>query len=389
MFKEDKAITGRWTQILSRLPARGLQPHRSRFRVRHSWTLLTLLLCLVPWVTMEHDKAINYDIFWCTTGALRLLHGATMVSGFYDSNPPLRLAVYVPLYFFSHLTGSSYATAALVTTLVYLALSAMAVFSLATRILGPDEAFILSVGTILAGTVLATAEFGERDQFLVFGLLPFVLGQIILTYRIPCSRFLLVTVFAVGAVLILPFGLLPLALLVHRCSLQKRWSVILDLDFVALSVAALSYAAIVWLFFQDYATGILPDALKFYLSDDAVHVIVFYAVFLSVLYLAAYSLFFMTVQPEGNRRLVMNTFFGCALLSLVPYVMEMKDFKYHLTPSLTFFWTGTSLFLFIAAQRVLSRNAAAAAVIELRRLPDICANRRRLTPGMSRWPHCR
>ncbi len=68
----------------------------------------------------------------------------------------------------------------------------------------------------IAGTEAFLADFGQRDQLVALSMLPFVLGQVILTRRIDCPRALLAAVFAVGAVLVLlkPHnGLLPVVFL--------------------------------------------------------------------------------------------------------------------------------------------------------------------------------
>src|ERR1035437_5799609 len=133
----------------------------------------TLFLCLIPWFILERRKSLNMDIIWMINCASRFLHGQTMTEGFNHEELPLATIVYIPAYLLSHYTGMSFAAAAFWTTTAYISLSCLA------------------VSAAVAGTAAVLNEFGQRDQILVRILLPFVLGQIILTRGINCSRTLL------------------------------------------------------------------------------------------------------------------------------------------------------------------------------------------------------
>ena len=172
----------------------------------------TLFLCLIPWFVVEQKKAINWDIEWMTTCAGRLLHGLTMTQGSYHAELPLAAIVYIPVYLLSEYAGIPFAAGGFLTTSIYVFLSCATIFFLASRLLERDEAFLLSALAAVAATAAFLADFGQRDQLVALSMLPFVLGQIILTRRIDCPRALLAVVFAVGAVLVLlkpHHGLLP------------------------------------------------------------------------------------------------------------------------------------------------------------------------------------
>ncbi len=328
---------------------------------------LALTFAMLSWLPFEYLKAITPDIFWLMGAAGKLLHGARMVDAVYDPSPPLSIAVYIPAYLLSH-CGISEELAVIVTTLAYAFVSCLAVYALGRRIVGRDEALVVTISFFLAETVLSTAEFGQRDQIIVFSLLPFVLGQILLTRRIACPRLLLYVVFASGAVLVLlkpHFGLVPAVFLIHRGIVQKRWSVVRDPDFVLLSLFSILYVASVWLFFRDYAVVILPDVLKLYLPAARNMIVPVYSVILFFIYLDVLMLLGLIERRIDARISLVRPFVVCAMLCIIPYLVQMKDFRYHALPSLTFLWTGLGLIIFTLARQKLSPGLSAALMIGL------------------------
>jgi hypothetical protein len=322
-----------------------------------------LFLCLIPWFVVEQRKAINWDIEWMTTCAGRLLQGLTMTQASYHADPPLAAIVYIPVYLLSEYAGIPFAAGGFLTTSIYVFLSCAVVFFLMARLLEKDEAFLLSAFAGIAATTAFLADFGERDQLVALGMLPFILGQVILARRTECPRALLAVVFAVGAVLVLlkpHYGLLPVVFLVHRAIAQKRRSIFMDMDFLALAIAAAGYAAIVWFFFNDYPATIMPDVLRLYFwTFNNMTLVARAAAGLAVLYAFVFLCYRLIADADPGRRLVMNVLLASAFVSLVPYIVQMKDFRYHLIPSLTFFWMAAGFLLFIAAQRVVPRRLAA------------------------------
>src|ERR1035437_7119366 len=257
----------------------------------------TLFLCLIPWFILERRKSLNMDIIWMINCASRFLHGQTMTEGFNHEELPLATIVYIPAYLLSHYTGMSFAAAAFWTTTAYISLSCLAVLFLAAHLLKKDEAFLLAASAAVAGTAGVLNEFGQRDQILFLGLLLFVLGSIILTRGINCSRTLLLPVFAVGAVLVLlkpHHGLLPVLFLVHRAWVQKRWTIVRDMDFLAMAIATAGYVAVIWFFFNGWATEVFPDALRLYpMAYNNIPAVVCVAMELALVYAFVFLLYQM------------------------------------------------------------------------------------------------
>lgn len=333
----------------------------SRFH-RFFWPALVFALCLPPWFVVEHIKAINWDSWWMTLCAGRYVNGQSSTQGFFHEEMPLATLVHIPAYLLSHYMNIPFVPAIFWTTCLYLFISCTAVFYLARRLLPDDEPFIFALLAALAGTTPLLAEFGERDQMIVMGLLPFVLGQLMLTYRIECPKKLLLPVFAAGAILVLlkpHHGLLPTLLIVHRAWTQKRWSVVRDMDFIALAVATSGYLAVIWFFFNDWATQVLPDAVKLYLGAYTdMKIVIIYAVGLAFIYGLIFIVYQMLDDQNERRRQVINLMIFAAFASIVPWIVQMKDFLYHLVPAFTFGWVAAGYALLVGLQRILPQQWA-------------------------------
>src|SRR6202012_3425430 len=77
---------------------------------------------------------------------------------------------------------------------------------------------------------------------------------------------------------------------------------------------------------------------------------------LTVLYAFIFLLSRMIADVNPGRRLVVNVFLASAFVSLIPFIVQMKDFRYHLIPTLTFFWAAAGFLLYVAAQSKMSRH---------------------------------
>jgi hypothetical protein len=330
--------------------------------------LAALVAALLPWLFVEHFKGINPDIYWLTLGAGRLLNGATMMRAVYDPNPPLGLVLHVPLYLLWQRVGIQFPDAIIMLTGFYLFLAVIAVFVLGRRLLGDDSALVLAVSFLLASTVMCTSEFGQRDQLIAIALVPFVLSQMIVSRRVACSRALLNVVFAGGGVLILlkpHYLLIPAALIVYRLYLRRRLSVALDPDALILTILSAAYLIMIWLMFRDYAAIIFPDVLKLYLGGKIGKLVIARSLFYFAILGTSLIVSRIIVRGGDAYRAVTQLMFLCSILSLIPYVAQMKGFNYHLIPALTFFWTGVALAILPLARRFLSPSLSVVLLIAL------------------------
>ncbi len=319
--------------------------------------IIAAALCLAPWFFIQIQQSVNADNAWLTIAAMRFLSGDTMSKGFYDPNPPLSMLVqiipalltkyaHIPLYY-----------AVFFYSLFLVALSSWAVNRLAAAsgVFGRNERHLLMAGYVLCNTLLAEQYLGEREQYILLVLLPFVLVQAGITLNWPLPRRTKLAVLIIGSVamLIKPyFGLIPAALLAHRMLRQRRATVVLDADCVALVAATVIYLLIIALAFTDYVRVILPDVLNLYVPLRAFMVMPI-AVCLGLLCLLLASL---SVLLPGAAGKINAGLFGLAALCLIPFFIQGKGYFYHAFPTLVFFCCGLLLLTYQAAAPIVEKR---------------------------------
>jgi len=321
--------------------------------------IAAVVLSLIPWFIVQFRQSVNADNAWLTIAAMRFLSGDAMSGGFYDPNPPLSILAqivpalltkyaHVPLYY-----------AVFFYSLFLVALSSWAVNKLAAAsgVFGRSERHLLIAGYVLCNTLLAGQYLGEREQYILLGLFPFVLVQAGITLNWPLPRRTSIAVLIAGsvAVLIKPYyGLIPAVLLAHRMIRQRRASVVLDADCRALVAATAIYLLTVALVFPDYIRVILPDVLNLYVPVRASMVMPI-AVCLGLLCLLLASLSVLLPGPAGKSNAGL---FGLAALCVIPFFIQGKGYFYHAFPALVFFSCGLLLLTCQAVAPAVKKHIA-------------------------------
>ncbi len=324
--------------------------------------LVVLFTTLALWLALQFNAALNFDHAWLVTTAQRFLAGGAMAHDFYETNPPLSVLLYVPIVLLGKIIPLQYAPYAF--CFICLCLSALAVHKILQRwsFIGGQQRTAI-VGAYAITNTLATSAayfyFGEREQFLIMGLYPFLLVQLSATWRIDLPFRLKWSVLIAGAVAVLikpQFGIFPVIALAHRMIAQKSL-VILDRDFISLALAVLAYATVIALFFRDYVEIIFPDFLRFYLPVENPDTPAIGAIYIA-LFTCGTLLTAMSGLPWQKLKLPMLSF-AAAFLSLALFCMQQKGMYYHLFPAFTFFYTGLALALAEAIEQYGMRKVGA------------------------------
>lgn len=322
---------------------------------------ILLVLGLLPWFVIQIQLSLNGNITWLITAAERLLQGQSMAQGYYEVNPPLSVLYNIPPVLLGKLLPVPDHYLIFFYFLALIGLAAFVINQIARRwdFMTADQRLIMLAAFIIPNTIIATVSIGERDQIVLLGLLPFLMAQLSMTwgYRLPGRLFWPVMVFGAIAVLIKPhFGLLPTLLLLHRMVAQKRFfSIMRDADFLTLAIGTLSYVGIVWFFFPDYVTVIMPDVFALYASNKHYE----YAVPQLLWHLYLFGIFLgleAAFSPlKGRQKLLLVLLYAGALAALVPFAVQMKAFYYHLIPAIVFFFCGFALSLHSYAEAYLKK----------------------------------
>lgn len=322
------------------------------------WPLL--ILAVLPWFWLHAQMAINLDVAWLMTGALRLLDGYNMAEYIYEPNPPLAILIHLPPALLTKFIGipawySSffYFTALLAAFLT----TTYAILKRWDFLSAADTKLILAVLAVTS-TILATTDFGERDQLIFFGLFLFVLGQIALTYDWAFPEKLRWPVFLIGALLILlkpHHGLLPTLLLLHRMIKKRQFLDILkQADFLSLAIMTSSYIALCWFFFNDYVTVILPDVIELYLGggkfDTIINSLKLAGAILGLLFLTI----FLKALPQSKT--LVRTLYFAAFISIIPFLVQMLNLYYHLLPALAFAAVALALSVHFVLKKLISET---------------------------------
>lgn len=304
-----------------------------------------LMLALLPWLMIRGQQSTHSDILWLAEALNRVFDGHSMVQSAYETNPPISLLLYtLPVWLHRAFDWPLHYTVFAQS----LGVLGICLFMLRRALdrfvfLGLAEKYCIVFTYALASTLAASLLFGERDQLIAMVLPPFVLTQIALTYALLRPRatdqtFIDWGFLAFGAFIILlkpHHGLIPALLLLHRVLKNRNLSALRDPDFLALAGMVAAYAVVLWLGFRDYLTVILPDVLNYYVMTGQ------YAGFYPQVLMALGLIgFIMAVcawlRPAPAVAAFSIFLLGCAVLSMIPVVVQNKGFYYHYLPVIVF-----------------------------------------------------
>ncbi len=300
----------------------------------HYIAFAVLMLCLVPWLNTYLTQMVNVDIAFLTLSAERLLAGELMSVAYYDTNLPLSIIVQVPPALLSKLTQIPLYSSITIYIVTLLTLSSIATYLLLRKIpkLSKEQAFIIICTFIAINTVMTGYDFGQKDHLLGMALFPLVLAQILITMRININTTLKWSVLLAGSLFILlkpHYGLIPAAIFLHRIAYQRRLNIFKDPDFLCLAGMAIAYISVIYLFFNDFITVILPDIISFYAADISSDIVAMGAMIAILPIICAWvSLFIFKDLPKITAAL-----FIISTLCLIPFIMQGKGWLYHLLPA--------------------------------------------------------
>ena len=319
------------------------------------------LICLLPWLYVQSQAMLNGNVSWLLIAAQRMVHGQSMAVSIYETNPPLSILFYAPHVLFSYLLGLNLATGAVFLTTILIVLSLFITNEILKNFtfLSRNEHLALLFGCVSSLTIITTIYFLDREHLMMMALIPFIFCQYALTYRIPVKKAILRPVVIIGSVALLVkphYGLLPAIFFLHRMIVQKKISLWRDADFIALCLGTIGYLTVLWFAYQDYIQIIFPDVLNYYVAgNDKVQTFGLFKPHFSA-YIAFFCLEFFMEDLEKPKRRFILFIYSCALLSLVPLVVQMKGFYNHLLPAFGFFIMGFSLTLVSRTEKYLKNH---------------------------------
>lgn len=341
-----------------------------KFWIKLFWA--GVIASLLPWFYFQFTAYLNTDIAILTVFAERFLNGAAMSEGWYDTNPPLSILFQVLPVLLTWITGLGFEYTTLLWSFLILTIS----FTLSALLLArldwldrPLYHLVLAM-FLLGNTLSSLLFFGEKDQIVLLGLIPFILTQLCMSYQKTISGWLKWTALMIGTITILlkpHFGLIPTLLILHRAVKQRRlYSIPRDSDFLSLAVGVGMYLAMIILFFRDFVNVICPDVLIFYAGD--VHPKVWpETALISLLTLIVVGVISTFDFVNRSHKYLVYALGVLTLLALIPYVVQLKGLYYHLMPAicLLIMTIGVSFYAVINARLSGIQSLYAATIMAL------------------------
>lgn len=320
---------------------------------RPYWIWLAAALFFLPWIYIQSQISINGDAVWLTHAAQEFLRGYRMTDAYFDNNPPMSYLAYIPAALIVG-AGVPLWAAPIVFGFLMLGLGAAALrCALADR----AGAMIVWTSFMVVVTLGAQVSFMQKDHLVAVALLPFLLAQMGARGRAAVALMVLLVPF----ILLKPlYGLLPLAVILHRAVSERRLSVWRDADTRVLVAGCLCYLSFSVLVFPDFFTDVLGVSYDTYISQ-AMHYIIPATIGLMLMGVAVLALAVLAPREHPARGLAV-ALSALALLSVVPFAAQMKGFSAHMLPTMALLMPAGWLVLSIHVPR-LPRGLALMAVI--------------------------
>ena len=313
-----------------------------------------LIIFSIPliWLISQFNVSLYADHAWLMIAAQRFLDGQLMSEAYFDPNPPLSILIYIPILFISYLPLVEPYYAPYLFGLICLLLSLLSINVLlkAWPAIDQQSRHSFLFGFFLANSILTMSGnfyFGERDQIVILGLMPFLIAQLSITQKIDVSRLFLCCVFFIGAVCILikpHYGIFPVILLAHRMYSQRIFfSITRHIDFLALSSAVILYGSIILLAFRDYISVIFPFFVEYYIPAQNPRAGAIWYLYLGLILATTLAALISGIKIKKLKSSLIC--FLASFLCLLLFLLQMKGIYYHLIPALSFYMAGLALLL--------------------------------------------
>lgn len=306
------------------------------------WASFALILAaLIPWIVVQWNRSVNGNVAWLTICAQRWLAGIPLSEGCYDTNPPFSILLYTPPVLLNRLTGLELYYSIYLLALVLIVVCACAIRAVLKHdpALTSSEKQLVLISYVLSTTVLSSVSFSDKDHIIAIILPALALLQRAMTHKADVGKIMQYAVLALGGIAILikpPFAIIPALMILHRAIIQKRHAALFDPDALVLTAFVCGYALILFAFFQDFMTIILPDILRYYLpyNNPAQTWTDAKPLALAILLSSGVGLAASLKTPEKSP--VVLLFNLCAFLCLFVYILQMKGLNYQLLPAYAF-----------------------------------------------------
>lgn len=284
------------------------------------------------------NSVINFNEYWLYTCSARILDGEKMSIGCYDSNPPLSVLLYIPVVALHRWMLIPVNIGLLVYSLSALCFSVWATYFMIVKadITNSSLRTLFLFSYFITNIMISGLFFGERDQFVLFGLIPFIFAQVAITKNKNKNSFIEFSILFVCALLMFikpHYGLIPFVLIIHRLKKNNytfsevlKWQ-----DIQAVAMATACYALLIAIYFQDFFSEIIVTSLKFYVlshREFSLYDVFFILLTINLLLIGIYFFHIKKSKPEPFIILLC----GVSFLALFPFLLQFKGTPYQAIP---------------------------------------------------------
>ncbi len=329
-------------------------------------TFIFFFVFLSVWIFFQTQIRISADGLWLTLATQKFLNHIPMTVGYFDNNPPMSYMIYAPAVWVSDLLNIDleFGYHTYIFTLIFLSFFLLFFLFQSSKEYKPEAVLAILTGYLVSTLFIGFAEFGQKDHIIAITLPVFIFAQYALTQKHKIPRAYLHLAFIIGTPFILlkpHFGLLAVALLLHRFYKKPSIHILRDPDFIYLSIGTVAYLFMSIFFFSDYITIALPFAMDLYVS------IVSYKVIEIGIWLSVFLICLLTgvaLQGSSKKEQDLNILFVfMALLSALVFVIQAKGFSVHLIPVFSFLMPALLLCIWVFITKILKKRHYVVAVL--------------------------
>ena len=312
-------------------------------------------IIVAVWFYNHLQIALHSDFIFLSVSAQRMIAGEMMSQAYYDTNPPLSMIIYIiPAWISGYFNIPLHYPLGLYSlALVLISCFLLNAIIVKIRLLPDLDRRLFMSAYLMVNTLCMNLFFGSKDHYLILALAPFCLLQYAITHKYEIPRHIQHTVLALGSFFIMLkpyYYIVPAFMLLHRMIINRRLFVLFDRDSLYLAVAAILYAVIIYVFFWDFITVVIPEIFSLYLN------IKYEGMFFSTILYADFTMLVISLSLLIRKDPPKLLLFFCAIgfLCLLGFNIQSKGFFYHLTPWLVCFASALSLFLYYLISKTIS-----------------------------------
>lgn len=299
----------------------------------------TLIFAGIAWLIQSH-LYLNGDVAYLLHVTQRFLSGGHYIQDFYETNPPMILYLYSPVFLLAKMFSIDVTQAVLIYVILLGVFSCFLSFYFLQKIIKKNALTesLLVFAILFSVFILPAKEFGQREHFFIMLFLPYVFSAVWVAEGFPINKMiaLLVGILAALGVGLKPYFLIPVVFIeIYLMWARKQFFSWWRMSAVAIGVVLVIYLGTVFWLQPNYIHQMLPLISDFYfIGTEDPWLIIFSC--LPVIYFLMVTGVYLLVYPKiycnSLTQILFLTFLGCFFSFMVP----RTPWFYHVLPAFAF-----------------------------------------------------